>query len=277
MKKVNGKVLAVMMACIMVVLTMVTPVSAAASVKLIEAGCETKDYDVTGDGKKDKFLYASSYDDNDMPYGYFMVNGKRAGTFTIDEEYSAFSTSLISLKNGKKFLLVEHNFSEDTPECDIMVYSKGQFKKIAKVNDCVGDTKYGYAFRIKKAAATDNTVNFDCTHANYTFGDLVVRYAYTYKDGKLVKKSSTGKVVSAKTSKTLKFTAAKAVPAYKSATSNTKSFTIKKDGKVTISKISYTSKAGVRVYVKYGKKSGWVKCSKAMYPKMFKGVKSSYF
>lgn len=225
-------------------------------------------YDITGDGIPDSIKAFSDYDEYDYYYLYVTVNGRTAYKTELNEEYASFEAKIIHLKNGRTFLYLANNFMENNSSYKIYKYSNGLFKPIINLNSNVGKQSYGTYFGNIILKVSGNTLKVYGTHHSYTLGKVSVRHEYVYKNGVLKLSPATGyirKITQKKNNKLISsrtLTVKKSLTAYKSATSNKKYFTLRKGQKVTVDKIYYSKKSGLRVRTKYKKKYGWIKCSK---------------
>ncbi len=247
-----------------------------------------RQYDITGDGVKDNIQVYSDYlndpaDDGNEDYtGIVAVNGKVALTFTINEEYDFYNAQLIVLKNGAKFLYLVDDVSEDIGTHTIYKYSKGSFHKIIALEGSHGCPKYGYPLHFVQFKVSNNTLKAYATLYSYTLGKINTRFEYVYSKGTLKKSPTTGwinKITQKKkgkliSSRTLEVN--KSLTAYKSSTSNKKAFGLKKGNKVSVDRIYFSSKYGMRVRVKYKKKYGWIKGSTSKKNGYFKYIYNYY-
>lgn len=223
-----------------------------------------KNYDLTGNGKKDKIKIKTSKD-NYYKTVSIIINGKRRAVY---KDVNDITVKLYTLKNGKPFLylwLVEEDW--EGPVCGIFQYKSGKLKQVVNCRNFFvpkNGYEYGYSVHGSDIKAKGNTMTVDFWLMSKTVGGMSCRYRFAYKNGTLKRTSgqtSSVKVNAAESTGIL--TAAKNIKVYTTPT-----------GK----KVRYTLKAGKRIkvigaYVKSGKfslkvknlstgKTGWIKCLK---------------
>ncbi len=230
-------------------------------------------YDITGDGSKDTirvyYGYAPEANPEDDPeyQGIVTLNGKTALTFRVDEEYNFYNAKLIVLKNGAKFLYLKSDVIEDSASYGIYKYSGGSFRKILNLNAYYGNDKYGDNLAITSLKVSGNTLKVYARQSSYTTGLTNSKFEYVYSKGTLKKKPSTGWITKITQKKSGKLVSSrtlvvnKKLTAYTTSTGKKKAFVLKKNNKVYVDRIYYSSKYGMRIRVKYKKKYGWIKCS----------------
>lgn len=216
-------------------------------------------YDITGDKRPDRIKVVTLKQQEGMHIGLkVIINGKTAYTNKKATTSGKPTVKLIRLKNGKPFLYLsvfEYNPSTDLSA--VFSYRSGKLKAVIDSKKALG-TKFGWDGTygtIKKVSG--NTITMNYSTSTYMFGAINATYKYTYKSGKL-KATSTGTFKPSENRKSYK--ALMNIPVYKNTACTAKKFTIAAGDKVKFTNI-YVKGNTVRVKVKVGAKTGWIKCA----------------
>lgn len=231
-----------------------------AKVYTLKANKLYKSYDITGDKRADRIKIVSSKSAEGGFQGIkVVVNGK---TVYRNKKAAGMSSGpqvkLIKLKNGKPFLFLSaYSDNPDTDLSVVLAYKSGKLKTAIDGNKALGkkfswDSTVG---RIQKVSG--NTITMTYSTSSYMFGAVEATYSYTYKSGKL-KAASTGTFKVAEGKKSYK--ALKPITVYKNTACKAKKFIIAKGDKVKFTNI-FVKGNTVRVKVKVGAKTGWIKCA----------------
>lgn len=225
-----------------------------------------KNYDLTGNGKKDRIEIKTL---KDRYYDYktvsIIINGKRRAVY---KDVNAITAKIYTLKNGKPFLylwLEEEDW--EGPACGIFQYKSGKLKQVINCRKFFSQKngyEYGYSVHGSDIKVKGNSLTIDFWLMSKTVGGMSCRYRFAYKNGTLKRtnsQTSSVKVNAAESTGIL--TAAKSMKVYTAPA-----------GK----KVRYTLKSGKRIkvigaYVKSGNfslkvknlstgKTGWLKCLK---------------
>ena len=259
MKKENmKKFLTICMFLMGLVIFSVLPVQAAApKMYTLQPGKTYDQYDITGDGEKDKLKIVQvegAYD------GYWAelnlyVNSKKAGT--IKGSFNEMSARIITLSNGKSFLCVR-----GCTDNDISIFNGLYQYRNGKIVQVVNflNTIYGRPVNDAAIYLNGNSVTVRTEEMSYSLGYCTTAYTYKYQNGSLVRTSNYGKYtrLNAADKTTGLFTAAKNIQAYKGPGSAEKAFAIRKNSTVKILNC-WTSGNKMYIRVKCGSKTGWIK------------------
>lgn len=225
----------------------------------LQEGKTYSEYDIMGDGKKDK-LVVSRYQDESKEYDEYdgvrvFLNGKKVyqkKTVALD-----FQCYLYKLKNGKMYLEVRTFGPSDVLEFGkLLQYKSG---KMVEVLDMVRKQGSGW---IEKIENDSITVGYgDCY---LTLGLAYFEYTYTYKNGKW-NESKYGKILKVVTlpeeyawTPTKKLKAQRSFAAYKAVNSKKKAVKVKKGDTVKILKC-YVYKNKIYFQISCNGKKGWIK------------------
>ena len=240
----------------------INDVEAAPGIVKLTAGKTYTNYDVTGNGKKDKIIIRKEKKQDIIYRGLSItVNGKKQQLKAKDSHFYGVDAKLITLKNGRKFLyLYADSENGDGYVCGIYRYVSGKWKEVV---DIAGVFKnYGMHLNGNIASVSGNNIKIRFYVMAWSTGPSTIEYTYTYKDGTLKRTSSYGayKAIYSYGKNTRTFYAAKSLPAYQNANGAKKIFTVKKNGKVKIVKCALTN-GKMYIQIKYGNKTGWIKAS----------------
>ncbi|MEY8461499.1 hypothetical protein AALA69_10295 [Eggerthellaceae bacterium 24-137] len=216
-------------------------------------------YDITGDGKSDE-LRIQSYDGGGGVSISIYVNGARAFRHKC-YGYAAFA-KLVVLKNGVPFLHI--NVDGDNGSSDfnrLLQYLGGKFKTAIDLNKAysskIRDSKFNDVVAVR-----GNTVTVRSCVQFMNTGNLDADFVYRYKAGSFKKSGTAGKVASVCGCKASRsFEALKKITVYKEKNCKKSKFTIKKGQKVRFVKV-YAKGSKVAIWVKVGKRTGWIKTSR---------------
>lgn len=238
----------------------------------VTARAEYKDYDLTGDGKRDVLKVVANgseytYEDSGEVEPYFdsvafYVNGKKALVLKYNEDDSdatKFKFQIVQLKNKKQFLLIDGSA--------LYRYKSGKMcealSAFAALNASKG--KYCWSQGVAVKSVKGNTVTATMSAATYSLGVIRGDFKYTYKNGSFKRTTNSAPIRiymatrgSAKDKKQPTVKATKRMAAYKNANCKSKKFTIKKGQKVKFLKM-YGKGSVFSVQVKSGGKTGWIK------------------
>ena len=239
-----------------------------------------KSYDITGDHQVDQINiavgYGSAIDEKDSNGYYNSIFVSINDTTQILKTgyfYSA-RAKLYTLSNGAPYLFLETSSDNDYHEISGL-FSYNSIKKQIETavdftslfNDYAGRSS-GSIVKINK-----NTITVRYGMMSYSLGGCNIDYNYTYKNGKLVRTSYYGKVISIskKQESSNVLTAKRKLRAYTAPGRARKAFTIKKGGSV---KIMQVCKKNTILYIKvmYKGRYGWIKAAKIDTSQQFSDV-----
>lgn len=149
-----------------------------------------KNYDLTGNGKKDKIKIKTSKD-NYYKTVSIIINGKRRAVY---KDVNDITVKLYTLKNSKPFLylwLVEEDW--EGPVCGIFQYKSGKLKQVVNCRNFFvpkNGYEYGYSVHGSDIKAKGNTMTVDFWLMSKTVGGMSCRYRFAYKNGTLKRTSS---------------------------------------------------------------------------------------
>lgn len=235
--------------------------AAKASAVTLKADKTYKNYDITGDQKKDTIKIKTgkhvSYDWKDKLS--VIINGKTCYKFTNQYFEGEPTIRLYTMTNGKKFLYLDaQSTNGDGPVCAVFQYKSGKLKKVIDFHKLFEG--YGSHLRGSVQKVKGNTLYTEYYVMSWSTGPSTIKVNYTYKNGTLKR---TGNTYQYKENysygkKTTTFYANKSLAATTGANSSKKAFTVKKGGKVTVSKC-YSNGKKMLIQVKYKGKYGWIK------------------
>ena len=263
--KKNNK-LSVLIIFLLLVLTVIVvhPVKAAGSTRVdLRTGHTYTYYDVTGDGKNDKFAVkaatASVYTGN----GYYdtvniYVNGKKQSISYKNAPFYRLNATLYIFDNDKPLLYLGAKSDNDHKYINgILKDENGKWKYLLDMTKVFGNYKQYVRGEVISNSGKNLKIRYEIMC--WTLGFCRVDYTYTYEQGILKCKSSYGKLVNyyALDSGNGKLTANKTIRAYKGCGNGETAFVLRKGNKVTVQKWRYT---GGKLYIqlKYGRKTGWI-------------------
>lgn len=266
--KRSGKILGALFALLLVMLvlpgvnaqaasTVSTKVNGAATTKTFRA-------DLTGDGKADTVKIVpyrhQSYGSSLINKLKVTVNGKNVGTIAVND-VQAYTVKYLHLSNSREFLAVRATWCNSIELNAIYRYTGGKLKK-------VGDLSL-YAYMSSEiASVSSSSIKVKYTGLPDETGWLAWTYTYKYKNGKLVKSSTTASVKSDATAqrdgfdryyKKNKMKTLKSLTFYTTAGGSKKAFTVSKGTWLTLKKIKVTSKAAYLQFATSSGKTGWKK------------------
>jgi hypothetical protein len=223
-----------------------------------------KNYDVTGDGKKDviKFMRKDRIAYVEWAYNRFQVyvNGKCA--LTVKRFYFGEEIQMVTLKNGKKYIYLRLLEEDDDGSGDLYVYKNGKF--VREVN-LLKNLPNGIHPTVEIKKVSGNKIVFRNTNCTDVLGGIRYECTYQYRSGKLRLTSKTYKLqgygwgTDGIDTTTKMFPLTRSVKLYSKKTLQGKTFTLKQGTKVKVTKI-YISGKTVSYYLKTEDgKSGWLK------------------
>lgn len=261
----------------MMIMMNIVSINAKAMINNIANGCDAttvnSSYDITKDGKKDKIKLVKSGANLKVS-----INGKKALKITYPYEYIDYDCKYIQLKNGKRYLYFSLNDNNGMGTRGIYKYVSGVLKKQIDLDVLPGLSqkytgKYIYDHCVESVKVSGNSITVKYSGDLAQLGISEYKAKYIYKKGKLNKATSAAYISHSAGYGALgkKITVKKNLKAYKSRSTNTSYFTVKKNKQVTVMRLSGKRNA-LWIKVKYGKKTGWIKVKAAFDTSMFKGV-----
>lgn len=239
-----------------------------------------KSYDITGDNQVDQINIAVGYgnkidkkDSNGYYNNIFVSINDKTQILKTGYFYSV-RAKLYTLSNGKPYLFLETSSDNDYHEISGLFSYNRSKKKIEPAADFTSLFN-GYAGRSAGTIVkmNGNTITVRYGMMSYSLGGCNIDYNYTYKNGKLVRTSYYGKLISIskKQGNSNVLTAKRNLIAYTAPGTAKKSFTIKKGESV---KILQVWKKNTSLYIKvlYGGKYGWIKAAGINTSKQFSDV-----
>lgn len=241
-------------------------VNKGAQMARLQQGVTYTSYDITGDKKADTLRVVVTGLSGDYYSGIEVyVNGKRVlkqscrigGILYAYGQSDGPELKYIRLKNGRPYLFINTwSDNDDASVLGIFQYKSGKMRQVMNGNTVFGKKLGSHrTCRIKKVSG--NTITMECSLMSAMVGYLTAGYSYKYKSGTLKQTSRTAKV---KVSNGKSRKALKDIQAYKSATSKAKKFVIKRGQSVKFLKV-YAKGNTMRLQVKAGGKTGWIKCA----------------
>lgn len=223
-------------------------------------------YDVTGDKRNDKVkITQQKIDEYEYSYKlYVSINGKK---HTLTNKWGFFDVnpSIVTLKNGKTYLWIQGFGDDDSdPFMCLYQYKGGKLLKAVTFSSN-GQANYAAPGRTDITKISGNTITVKQNAMSTPLGVMGYSYNYTYKNGKIAKKSNIGKILwvafdNGKQSRTGVLKNTKTL--YTSPSFKKKVMSIKAGQRATATEIYITKNMiSVKLKIKNGK-SGWVKCSK---------------
>ena len=240
------------------------PVKAAGSTRVdLRTGHTYRYYDVTGNGKNDKFAVKAATTSAYTGNGYYdtvniYVNGKKQSISYKKAPFYRLNATLYIFDNDKPLLYLGAKSDNDHKYINgILKYENGKWKYLLDMTKVFGNYKQYARGEVISNSGKDLKVRYEIMC--WTLGFCRVDYTYTYEKGGLKRKSSYGKIVNyfALDSGKGKLTANKTIRAYKECGDGEIAFVLRKGKKVTVQKWRYT---GGKLYIqlKYGTKTGWI-------------------
>ena len=228
-----------------------------------------KSYDITGDRQVDQINIAVGYgdkidkkDSNGYYNSIFISINDTTQILKTGYFYSA-RAKLYTLSNGKPYLFLETSSDNDYHEISGL-YSYNSIKK--KVETAVNFTTLfnGYTGRSSGTIVkmNKNTITVRYGMMSYSLGGCSIDYNYTYKNGKLVRTSYYGKLISIskRQGNSNVLTAQRNLSAYTAPGTAKKAFTIPKGRSVKIMQV-WKKNTGLYIKVMYRGKYGWIKAA----------------
>ena len=186
------KVMSVVLVLIMMLLLIEIPVySATAGVSdFLKSNKVYKNYDLNGDGKKDKIVLKERIQDKYKLTAYFIINGKKVYTLANKSTiYRSASYQIITLQNGKSFIVAAlegHNTGISSSQ--ILSYKNNKIKKEKDIKNMMKNfqgASFIENYPEKGIQVKGNEVIIRYTSMNWTTGYRVYVFTFKYKDGGL--------------------------------------------------------------------------------------------
>ena len=219
---------------------------------VLKLGKAYRDYDVTGDQKKDSILITKS----GRYTLYLYVNSRRQLLTTDFSEYCGVDLELHTLENGKPFLYINSKCMEmgNDGVCGVYQYQSGRMKQIIDMGHFFGE--YGTLQQGKVLDVHKNSMKIRLHIMSFSTASSWIDFEYTYRDGTLKRKSDIGSYHSMGIPNR-KGIVSKTIPVYKDAGSNTRVCTLKKGNGVAILRCKCI---GNKMYIEvsYNGKKGWI-------------------
>lgn len=258
--KENNKLLEIAIILLMALAVMIVhPVKAAASTRVdLREGQTYTCYDVTGDGKSDRFSVRA------VGQGYYNavyidVNGSRQciKPKNVNAPFYSLTARLYIFDNGSPLLYLGAESDNDHKYINgILKYENGKWKYLLNMTNIFGNYKQYTRGEVISNSGKELKVRYEVMC--WTIGFCRVDYTYVYENGILRRKSSFGQLINYQTrygSDIL--TANKTIRAYKGYGTGGTAFVLRAGNNVTVRKWRYT---GGKLYIqlKYGTKTGWI-------------------
>ena len=223
-----------------------------------------KDYDVTGDGVKDKVEFKKLNKDSNDGYTGFkvIINGTTA--FTEKEEYY-YSLNLVFIQTQDHgYFLISSKSDNDYGTSKVYECVDGTLEERMKLDDVVGKVYYQYDVTVSSVKEESFMMKFDgqtnmLARTKMCFGFNVDDTGNLSLANKVAKVAySNIRISTEKSYKSKYLVTAKKLQAYRSSTETEKAFTIKKGTKLKITKVSVSGKTPRYYCVTNSGKKGWV-------------------
>ena len=266
--KKNSKLFVIAVFFLLVLAVMIVhPVKAASSIRVdLRAGRTYTYYDVTGDGKNDRFavkaVSLNSYYTGQGYYNavYICVNGKKQciKLKSMEMPFYSLTARLYIFDNDRPLLYLGAKSDNDHKFINgILRYENGKWKYLLDMTKTFGNYKQYARGEVISNSRKDLKVRYEVMC--WTIGFCRVDYTYTYEKGALKRKSSYGKLINYRAlySSNGTLTANRTIRAYKGCGNGGTAFVLRKGNKVTVQKWRYI---GGKLYIrlKYGTKTGWI-------------------
>lgn len=191
------KIISVLLALFMVLLLTETPVfSATAGISgFLRNNRSYTNYDLDGDGKKDKILLKESKQNGYKFTAYFMVNGKRVYTLANkSSDYENAFYQIITLQNGKRFIYAGlEGPNSGISKNKILVYKNGKMKLVTNITDLMKNyqgASFISNYPEKGIQIKGNDIIIKYMSMNRTTGYRKFIITLKYKNGNLVRSYS---------------------------------------------------------------------------------------
>lgn len=264
MKK--NKILRGLLICFLMLGICIVPVKsvqAASPTAVTLKANKTYNYDITGDGHKEKFRVGTVYDSTQDAYTGLTVRIDNKVVYTLSKaHFYSVSIERYTLKNGKPFIYISTKGDNDYSDLSALFqYKSGKFTKVIDFRNlfsAYGGSRWGRIIKI-----SGNTVTARFHLMSYSLGTCNIKYTFKYSGGTLKQSSKYGTFENIYTNgkENRTFIANKKFAVYKSPGSSVKAFTLKKGKKITVTGKTWMSKGKMYFQIQYGKKYGWVKAS----------------
>lgn len=194
-------------------------------------------YDITGNGRKDQLKLVTSSCGNGKNL-FVYLNGKKMYTVPYNcggVANTSYAGKLLVLSNGQKFLYIQGNASQSCGASMILRYQNGCIKKVLDFNYFYGNAATKQ--RALSVNASGNNINVTLQAYTKTVGTMKSNYTYSYGNGKLNLKTSSGKNISLAAKY---FRSLKNIQTYSCPGSTAKAFVLKAGAKIQITNVRYT-------------------------------------
>lgn len=251
--------------------------------KILKAD-ETYHYDIDGDGEDESIYFTNTYSEkNDIPLTRIKMYIDDKEVLLKQLEGSVAVVKLTNLNQKDKYIEFEIAVTGMSDVVEFLGFYRYKNDKFIEMFSQDGPKSYN-GFYISRYAdvRTGNTNTFyikaDTPLYISSIGSYFAYMPFQIKNDKITAKkvknyemfSPSVKASSIKTTKAMQFKASRNLTVYsKASKSSKKAFTIKKGEKVTMEKIQPVSvkeeKESVFIYVKAGKRTGWMYFNNAEY------------
>lgn len=225
-------------------------------------------YDVTGDGIKDKVQAVMSYNKSTQKYSYkITVNDVSVFEQTSGESEDAWwSLSLLPMQDGKVFFNISRSsFNDYIVKHGLYEYVDGTLNWFY---DMQRHGRYCDRYDVTIDKVTGNTIYTNVSAQYYTTGWISYKVNLSYQNGTIKATSNSSSIKYSKYRKN-KWTANKKISVYKKIGNKKAAYTLKKGDKIKINKIvSQGNKVYFQIKNKKGK-TGYIPGAKKYPSKVF--------
>lgn len=225
-------------------------------------------YDVTGDGIKDKVQAVVSYDKKTQKYSYkITVNDVSVFEQTSGENEDAWwSLNLLPMQDGKVFFEISgSSYNDYIQKHGLYEYVDGTLKWFY---DMQRDGRYCDRYNVTIDKVAGNTIYTNISAQYYTTGWINYKVNLSYENGAVKATSNSSSIKYSKYRKN-KWTANKKISVYKKIGNKKAAYTLKKGDKIKINKIvSQGNKVYFQIKNKKGK-TGYIPGAKKYPSKVF--------
>ncbi len=217
-----------------------------------------RQYDITGNGKRDTLQIKKIGDKDNMFEGiHVYVNDRKV--LTEMNWYYELKAKVIRLKNGKDYLFFHFSGDNDDGASGIYEYKNGGLKKCVDLVSVINNMGYHSWADIDRVE--DNTVIVDHSSMSYALANVHFESRYQFRNGKLKLQSNSHKVTGYYNGKgklgIKKLTATKSAILYREKTMKNIKGRMKKGDKLRVMEC-YISGKMISYYVELENgKSGW--------------------
>lgn len=225
-------------------------------VKVLQANKIYKDYDFTGNKKRDSIVLRQKMSGYNL-YSYLYINGKKMYTMPKGDWMDSWMYA-ITLSNGRTYLILcTEGANPGISDYRLVQYRNGKVTSVANFNTAMKNfagAQYISMYPEKNICVSGNTVKITMSEMTWTFGSINMTYIFKYKNGSLIRSSSIGEAFGRS-----QYTVAKTFSVYTNNTSYKKVFSVRQGDQITL--INYYLKDGnlwFKIKNNTGK-SGWIK------------------